>query len=223
MTTPSTRRFKPVRAQLQYRAFHIDASVASRDLVWRCPRDLGVSQMRRCSRTMSNESGCHALRGRNRPTQSDHRVMRSSWLPCEVCSITPPGRATSIPLSAPSRKGQNQRTTVFRRSILSEGVSRHASVYAQPCACRVSDAGIRLTSSRLATRRSSASFVVEVWPSSRSASPHSAQLLVTLGWIEVSERQADKKHSTDNIACRAVEQVMPCLGERERPASENGH
>jgi hypothetical protein len=123
-----------MRAQLQYRAPNIDASVASRDLVWRCPRDLGVSQMRRCSRTLSNESGCHALRGRNRPTQSDHRVMRSSWVPCEVCSITPPGRATSIPLSAPSRKGQNQRTTVFRRSILSEGVSRHASVYAQPCA-----------------------------------------------------------------------------------------
>ena len=52
---------------------------------------------------------------------------------------------------------------------------------------------------------------------------HSAQLLVTLGWIEVSERQSDKKHSTDNITGRTVEQVMHCIGESERPASENCH
>lgn len=56
-----------------------------------------------------------------------------------------------------------------------------------------------------------------------NASIHTAQLLVTLGWIEVSERQSDKKHPTDNIACRAVEQVMQCIGESERPASENCH
>ena len=55
------------------------------------------------------------------------------------------------------------------------------------------------------------------------ASIDTAQLLFTLGWIEIRERQSDKKHSTDNIACRAEEQVMQCIGESERPASEHCH
>src|SRR6476620_3726515 len=51
----------------------------------------------------------------------------------------------------------------------------------------------------------------------------SSQLLLTLVWIEVRERQSDQNHAPDDIARGAVEQVVKRIGDRQVPAAEDCH